>query len=530
MPSITYWNRLIPQPLGISLEPGLAAQVRDPMWTLARQLQLGEYLGVDGGSPAFVDIGTRTTPFAQSGQPLEPVTESEAVTPDLPLRIELGQVLESMIDQMVSTATTAATAKTGLRSRYPLPATVEASSASLFAAVAGRVLDGVVLNQDLVAGHPPSLDATTDAALKSVFLAFAAWVTDVVGAIGTSAPANWAASTLRYSISLTTTLPDGRPATFAAEPDRAAQLEWYSFDLSQAGSSGSAAPSVTQNVLPIHVRFRGMPNDRFWDFESNKTEYGNVIAEIPDAGRLLFLDFMLIHGIGWYVAPLDVPVGSICQVDSLTVHDVFGGATSIPRADATLGPAGARFTLFSSTDLTTGGVTNFLFAAPTCAAATQKSSPVEDVRLFRDDAADLAWAVEEVAPDAVGHPTPGYERGVLLPPPVPGPIIRYQLQTPVPPAWFALLPQASQGSLVDFVAAPIVGDSSQPWGRIVMSLEGAALPEQAVPRAGLRLQRVYCRSRWLDGSTYVWTARQRLLGARGPSSGLVYDQVVPPGS
>jgi hypothetical protein len=74
-----------------------------------------------------------------------------------------------------------------------------------------------------------------------------------------------------------------------------------------------------------------MPNDRFWDFESNKTEYGNVIADIPDAGRLLFLDFMLIHGVGWYVAPLDVPVGSICQVDSLIVHDVFGVEAGVPR-------------------------------------------------------------------------------------------------------------------------------------------------------------------------------------------------------
>src|SRR6516225_5201572 len=121
MASITYWNRLIPQPLGISLESGLAAQVRDPMWTLARQLQLGEFLGVDGGSPAFVEIGTRTTPFTRSGQPLEPLTESEPVTPDLALRIEPGQVLESMIDQMVSPAMTASSATSQLRAKYPLP-------------------------------------------------------------------------------------------------------------------------------------------------------------------------------------------------------------------------------------------------------------------------------------------------------------------------------------------------------------------------------------------------------------------------
>jgi hypothetical protein len=54
------------------------------------------------------------------------------------------------------------------------------------------VLDGVALNQDLADGHPPSLDATTDAALKPVFLDFTAWVTDVVGVIGTNAPTNGA--------------------------------------------------------------------------------------------------------------------------------------------------------------------------------------------------------------------------------------------------------------------------------------------------------------------------------------------------
>jgi hypothetical protein len=350
MASITYWNRLIPQPLGTSLEPGVAAQVYDPMWTLARQLQLGEFLGVDGGSPAFVEIGTRTTPFTRSGQPLEPLTESEPVTPDLALRIEPGQVLESMIDQMVSPAMTASSATSQLRAKYPLPATVGASGAGLLAACAGRVLDGVALYEDLVRGSAPALDPTTTAALQPAYLAFLAWVTDVVGEIGTDAAKNWDASSLRYSIAMATTLPDGRTAEFTAEPDRAAQIEWYSFDLSQAGTGGSPAPAVKQSVLPIRVRFRGMPNERFWDFESNKTEYGDVIAGIPDAGRLLFLDFMLIHGVGWYVAPLDVSIGAICQVDSLTVYDVFGGATTIPRADATLGPAGARFTLFSTTE------------------------------------------------------------------------------------------------------------------------------------------------------------------------------------
>jgi hypothetical protein len=537
MASITYWNRLVPQPLGTALDTSLRAELRDPAWTLARQLQLGEFLAVDGGSPAFVDVATRMKPVAGANDPLEPVMETEPVAPDLALRIELGQALEALIDRQVTPAASATAAKAALRTRYALPASSDPAAGALLAACAGRVADGVTLQADLARDNAPSIDAATDAALKPVFTAFLAWVRDVVGEIGTTPPPDWNAPQLTYSITLATTLPDGRSATLAGEPDRSMNLEWYAFDLATAGSTPTPTAPQTRSVLPIHVRFRGMPNDRFWDFESNKTEYGNVVVDVPDAGRLLFLDFMLIHGAGWYIVPFDISVGSLCQIDSLTVHSVFGDASAIPRADANLGPAGARWTLFSTSDRTTGGVANFLFAAPTCAAAAQQSVAIEDVRLFRDDAAGLAWAVEEVAPDAAGNPAQGYERGQAPAAPPALPILRYQLQTGVPPAWFALLPQASGGSLIDFALEPIAGGSPQPFGRIIPSLAATAVdgsasgvPEQVVPRSGLRLQRIYCRSRWIDGSTYVWLARRRLLGARGPLSGLVYDSALPPTS
>jgi hypothetical protein len=47
----------------------------------------------------------------------------------------------------------------------------------------------------------------------------------------------------------------------------------------------------------------------------------------------------------------------------------------------------------------------------------------------------------------------------------------------------------------------------------------------AVPRAGADVTRQVRRARWLDGTTYVWTARQVRPG-RGPGwSGLAYDLV-----
>ena len=51
MPSITSWARLEPQCAGTDIEPGLAARIHDPLWLMARQWQLGEYLGEDTGTP-----------------------------------------------------------------------------------------------------------------------------------------------------------------------------------------------------------------------------------------------------------------------------------------------------------------------------------------------------------------------------------------------------------------------------------------------------------------------------------------------
>ena len=53
--SITYWNRVEPSPRSESLRPGLTAAVRDPLWFLTRQWQLGEFQGEDAASPAFVE-------------------------------------------------------------------------------------------------------------------------------------------------------------------------------------------------------------------------------------------------------------------------------------------------------------------------------------------------------------------------------------------------------------------------------------------------------------------------------------------
>jgi hypothetical protein len=102
-PSITYWQRVEPSPRSDSLAPGLAAAVRDPLWFLTRQWQLGELQGEDAASPAWTTLTLRSSTLdswtsgpgdprtLDGGAPLEAVVEAEPATPDRRTAVELGQ-------------------------------------------------------------------------------------------------------------------------------------------------------------------------------------------------------------------------------------------------------------------------------------------------------------------------------------------------------------------------------------------------------------------------------------------------------
>ena len=116
MPSITTWTRLEPHVDGTPLADTLQARLYDPLWLLARQWQLGEFQGDDGGTPLSVRLqadcarltryrpGLSSTaplpgqPYDPRTMPLEALAERETVRPDserdglrLQLAAEAGQ-------------------------------------------------------------------------------------------------------------------------------------------------------------------------------------------------------------------------------------------------------------------------------------------------------------------------------------------------------------------------------------------------------------------------------------------------------
>ena len=63
--SLAKWARIEPHAQTTDLNVGLVAEVADPLWLLARQLQLGELVGDDGGTAVAVHVHASWSRFTR---------------------------------------------------------------------------------------------------------------------------------------------------------------------------------------------------------------------------------------------------------------------------------------------------------------------------------------------------------------------------------------------------------------------------------------------------------------------------------
>ena len=169
MKSITYWNRLEPRPRGREVLESLQARVRDPLWFLTRQYQMGEFQGEDAAAPAYVQVAYRTSPFTgwsprgaaveaiDLSTPLEELSQTESFSANLALRVELGQLAETLLDEQGVGAESVK-----LRRAYPIDVPDEddvarnpdRAEARFARVVGGRAIDGVALYRDARVAAP----------------------------------------------------------------------------------------------------------------------------------------------------------------------------------------------------------------------------------------------------------------------------------------------------------------------------------------------------------------------------------------
>jgi hypothetical protein len=490
IPAITNWNRLEGRPRAENFERALRAEVRDALWMLTRQWQLGEFRGDDAGSPIFAKAHVATTRlrrYRANGDapedfddaiPLEARVEARPVPFSLggrdmalDLRLLMGRQWLKMLTAEVGDFTAEFVAAYPVHSPDPTLQQdavycAHAQAWSAFAAASGRLMDGGKLYLHLKespANHAwdgiAALD-TRRSEVNGVAARWVAWFEDFIHQpAGDSA---WIADRLEYQFA--TSAPEAvGERVLSAEEYYQGHLDWYSLDADPAASPLGAAPAPgetlprpdTRTLLPTRVSFNGMPNTRWWAFEDGRTNFGDVKPDTTDLAKLLLIEFGLIYANDWFLIPYGLEAGSIAEVRGLAVTNVFGERTWVEPAGSGADDDWQRWAMFvlSTKGNHAAAADNRLVLLPTT-AKVQEGRALEEAILIRDEVANMVWGVERIVPLPSGEGRAGREAAheirsfveglvgmVSSPvPPAEGAGIRYQVMTTVPENWIPFIP------------------------------------------------------------------------------------------
>jgi hypothetical protein len=569
--------RLDPRTRTDDLGDALQARVHDPLWLLARQLQLGAFRSSDGGTPARVELAAEASPLTRYRPGGDPGTAAVAYDP---LRAPLEALVEHEPPPAVETRSLGDLVEAGLqflrllaahgaghyanayRSAHPLappPADalrrLDEASARFVQITARRVLDAIALHRALAPKlgergeldgplpPRPAIAAADQQAVRAAARAWLAWfATQGLSATDPAAASAWLPSRMEYRFAVAA--PTAAQEVVLTAPEYfSGELDWHSFDVEPAASldaGRSSAAADPRTVIPAPVGYRGMPSARYWELEDAGVDFSGVEKDLDrkSVATLLLLEFALVYGNDWFLVPLELEVGSLCRIASLTVVDSFGEATQVAHASADDGPNAQwrMFTLSSEAGAPADvSIPQDVFFLAPALAPTLARAPVEDVLLVRDEMANLAWAVERVVPRADGGRLDRYEehqanlrrREREAPPePPPAGALRYRLGSEVPSYWIPLVPEEhADGVRLRRGTLPrLDGDGrTGPLGRILEPESDLRVYEEEVPREGARVARAYQFARWADGSAHLWLSRRKTPGLGEGSSGLRFD-------
>jgi hypothetical protein len=524
--SVIIWNRIEPDPRGQSADAGARAALYDPLWLVARQWQLGELTGSNGGSPITVEIKTETSALAElergderiplhsEGPPLEALVERESgVEADLRLRGRGGRFFLDLLragDLEAYEAT--------LREEYAF--IVGPEPGPLLRRLRRRAPDGARIAAALADGTLVATLAVSTAdqqAFETLVTKWRAWYAPRAGDDGATA---WRPEHLEYAFELRVPVADGTVVLEAPEY-RGGRLDWDAFRGRREPGPGAAPVEATHTALPTLVDFPGAGARRFWQLDADRLD--SLSAGPGEIGRLLLVEFALSWAHDWFVAPMSTRAGALIRVASLIVTDTFGARTAIAPAHEAL--ADDSFGLYRVSG--TAGLDGALFVPPVLPAAIE-SAPFEEVAIVRDEGANLAWGIERVVPGETGRPLRARRRreGGTSTLAGTGSFVTYLPMTAVEPGWHALTVRrdAAGTRLLARAALVVPGPGVAPPRGALLAGAFAVLDDE-VPREGLVLRRRWQLARAPDGSLHLWITRQREPAAGEVATGFAFDRI-----
>jgi hypothetical protein len=263
----------------------------------------------------------------------------------------------------------------------------------------------------------------------------------------------------------------------------------------------------------------------------------------------MMIEYVSSYGNDWFVVPLTLPVGSLTAVNSLVVTDSFGvrswlrpiGDPGLPapywsmwRPSAMVRAGNPPLSHFSSDK----------FFLPPALGRVIEGTTLEDVLFMRDEMANVAWAIERTLENPLEQALPGVANSpasttaAASAPAAAGAAARYLLSSTVPENWIPLLPvqlpadagkvisRLKRGAMLQPDGSPGVHHAA---GQALNAAGALLLYDEEVPREGVHVLRSRRMARWIDGSTWLWTAFRREVGRGEGSSGLRFDQLLDQG-
>lgn len=363
-------------------------------------------------------------------------------------------------------------------------------------------------------------------------------------------------------------------------------LDWYAFDEMPVGSStndledsGVSIPNLVNEsevtksdlitVIPSQNGFPGMPASRWWEFEDGEVNFGLTNVGNTDLAKLILAEFALVYQDDWFVLPYEVETGSYATVQGILVKDVFGQQTLVKHAGESSSTSTwdewnvNNLSKYDNLQGISPAGTSLFF--PPTTINKQESEPLEEVLFFRDEVANIVWALEKKMLDFRGrgedvnraiselenflinhNPDQPVDTNVTAE-------LSYRLMTDVPMNWIPFIPvkdssagdnrsirlqRASMPFMLpnyeNVVVRPQTGflrkGLSDTTDEIITSSDPNKkrlyIDEEIIPKAGIVLKKTNQRTRWMDGKTYLWRGTVKTVGRGQGLSNLQFDQIL----
>lgn len=454
-PMMPSFNRLEGRPRANNFDQALRAEVRDPLWMLCKQWQMGEFKGDDAGSPVSAKMCMKQTKLtkykAANGPvesfddtiPLETKVEQRSVpfaAGDVELALDIRLMLgrywrkllvkngfpSSLVESYISEFHTV-TPDPDLRDHAYYCGNKQAWQQ--LTAAANRHVDGKKLYDHIVSDdtmHPVTVNADPGdhSLLIDLGRKFVSWYQTMItqpneGTSGIGTNDAWLPSQLEYQFACSAPKPDGEQV-YSAKEYFHGHLDWYNLSIrdsreglgdveGQADHEGLNT-NIVRSFIPTPVQFDGMPNTRWWSFEEGKTNFGDINPDTTDINKLLLMEFGLVYANDWFLVPVTVPAGSIVNIHGLSVKNVFGENLWVTPTGKGLDDDPDRWTMYSldiegehrrQSDLS-------LVIMPSVPKIHEGKS-LEEVHFTRDEMANMVWGIETRVPSPAGVGVQGRE-------------------------------------------------------------------------------------------------------------------------